>query len=402
MKKNKVYSLRKKVLITGGRSPSGLMMSRMFSASGYEVVIAENLLVTMGGVSNSVTQSCLVPAPTKNLEDYKKALIKIIKKYQIELIVPTCEEVFYISQIKKDLTVYCNVFCDDINILNLLHNKWSFHNQVEASDFNVPKSLLVSNSNEASSAITSIGYPVILKPIFSRFGSYTKVINGSHELSELNSITINKNNQWIIQELIPGNNVSAYAVFQCGNFVVYSSYSSKYHFGLGTMIYFSPVYNEQILQNIKNLGKSLNLTGSFGFDFIEKNNGTMYVLECNPRVTNGGLALFTNNPVSFTERITGTETSLLMSSISNPPMIGSAMISYAFKKVRSFSTFKKWLKDYMRGRTIIFSWSDIIPALMFPIIMLLLPFEAKKEGFSLKEMFSTGILYDGPNKSNKE
>jgi hypothetical protein len=30
--------------------------------------------------------------------------------------------------------------------------------------------------------------------------------------------------------------------------------------------------------------------------------------------------------------------------------------------------------------------------------MAVLPFEAIKEGFRMKEMFSTGILYDGPNK----
>lgn len=390
-----------KVLITGGRSPAGLTMSRMFSISGYEVIAAENLLVTMGRFSNSVTHNCLVPAPTKNLDDYKNSLIKIIKKYKIDLVVPTCEEVFYITQIKKDLIPYCDVFCDDITILDLLHNKWSFHNQAKISGFKVPKSFLISNSNEITEAMSILGYPVIVKPVFSRFGAYTEVINNNQELLKLSSLTVSKSNQWIMQEFVPGCNVSSYAVFQKGNLVAYSSYSSKYHFGLGTMVYFSPTHDESVMQKVKKLGQDLNLTGSFGFDFIQKNIGEMYILECNPRVTNGGLSLFINNPISFVKRIMGTETSLLRLSFGRTPMIGSAMISYAFKKVRSFKEFKKWFKDYINGSTVIFSWSDILPALMFPIIMLVLPFEAKKEGFSIKEMFSTGIIYNGPN-TNEE
>lgn len=70
-----------------------------------------------------------------------------------------------------------------------------------------------------------------------------------------------------------------------------------------------------------------NLSGMFGFDFIEEANGTTYVIECNPRATSG-IHLFGNKAPEVTNAFLGyLERPEIFNPISEPVFADSQNLS---------------------------------------------------------------------------
>ena len=92
-----------KFLITGARAPVALELARNLSKDGHTVYIADSLRFPLARCSNFVKKIFRIAAPRLSLSQFKNDLQKIIKDYNIDLLIPTCEEVFYISAIKSSL-----------------------------------------------------------------------------------------------------------------------------------------------------------------------------------------------------------------------------------------------------------------------------------------------------------
>ena len=372
-------------------------MARIFSKAGYTVTTADTLHVTLSAFSSASTKNFRIPSPTNDPEGFKRSLIEIIRQQHIDLIVPTCEEIFHISAIKESLGV--PVFCDDISTLDTMHNKWIFNGLAAAAGLPGPKSYLARNARELHEAINELPGVKVIKPTFSRFGTYISQIHNEHEAQ---GIMITPDNPMIVQEYVNGSNFSSFSIFRSGRLLAHAAYSSKYVLGLGTQIYFHPVDHPAALEFATRLGEQLHLTGQFGFDFIHKSDGTLVPLECNPRTTIGGIALLASDAEELAACIEGREGRLITPSRSTIPMIGSGMISYLFKRVRSAHDFSRWINDYRRGESVIFSRNDMLPGIVSPIALGLLPIEAKWSGFSTGEMFSVGIRYNGMRSGSDE
>ena len=86
-----------RVLITGSRSYAALEMARHFKGAGWEVYAADCVRFPVCRGSRAVTQSFLLPSPRQDLRGFVDGLIRIIKQYRIDLLMPSSEEIFYIA-----------------------------------------------------------------------------------------------------------------------------------------------------------------------------------------------------------------------------------------------------------------------------------------------------------------
>src|SRR5688572_29870336 len=111
------------ILFTGGRSPVTLQLTRLFHQGGYKVYIADSIKDNLSGASKYAEKNILVPPPALETEKFIDSLIEIIKEYNIQTLIPTCEEVFYVSRWKEKLEPYCFVFTSPIETLTTLHSK---------------------------------------------------------------------------------------------------------------------------------------------------------------------------------------------------------------------------------------------------------------------------------------
>ena len=87
-----------RVLITGGRAPVALDLARHFAAAGAEVFVADSAPCFLARASKAVRRGFRVPPPRQAPQAFAKAIGSIVRREKIELIVPTCEEVFFVAR----------------------------------------------------------------------------------------------------------------------------------------------------------------------------------------------------------------------------------------------------------------------------------------------------------------
>jgi len=121
----------KNILLTGGRAPATLELARLFHAAGHRVFVAESLPWHLCRGSRAVAKNFRVPPPNQNPTGFINELVSIIKKEQIDWLIPTCEETFYVAMGRDRLQQFCPVFSTDIDQLKTLHSKWEFIQQAQ-------------------------------------------------------------------------------------------------------------------------------------------------------------------------------------------------------------------------------------------------------------------------------
>ena len=161
------------VLILGGRAPVALDHARRFERMGWKVRIADSIPCRLSGWSRSVTETVSLASPRYSPSAFAADLSKAISKHSIDLVVPTCEEVFYLSRYRSSLPSEVRVFVDDFEKLRALHSKWKFLELANGCGANVPASCRVDSIAEARAWAN--GEPLVLKPEFSRFGVHVRL-----------------------------------------------------------------------------------------------------------------------------------------------------------------------------------------------------------------------------------
>ncbi|KTD53719.1 hypothetical protein Lsan_4129 [Legionella santicrucis] len=268
-----------RILVTGGRAPATMDIMRSLISQGYEVYGAESMLYPLSRCVKGVKKHFVIPKPNDDLTSFLNALKEIVIRYKIQILIPTCEEIFHVSQGYEELSKFTRVFCEPFDRLNQLHNKYLFNQLAREFELDAPESWLINEDKD------KVGLPknenLVLKPIFSRFGSRTVIKPTQKMIADLPI-----KDSYIAQRFVIGKEYSTYAIADKGEVLIQSCYYSKYVVGRSTGIYFEPAEIEPITQFIKIFCKRFQFSGQIAFDFILINDKA-YVLECNPRVTSG-------------------------------------------------------------------------------------------------------------------
>lgn len=283
----------KNILITGGRAPVSLHLIHLCKKAGYDVYVADSIPYYTSKSSDLVKKSFVVTKPNQDHEKFIENILEIVKKYKIDLIIPTCEEVFHLSKSKEVLEEYVKLFTMDISTLHTLHNKWTFINMIKGSNhIKVPTTYYVTNQKQIKIYLS--GYSskeeFVLKPVYSRFSSNIYFINKD----KIPTVDCSRENPYVLQQRIRGEQICSYSVIQSGNIVAHSSYQTVYTLGQGAGIYFKPYQVQKVFNFIKEFSLENRINGQISFDFIMDNKGDIYPIECNPRSTSG-LHLFEGN-----------------------------------------------------------------------------------------------------------
>ncbi|MEL6257098.1 MAG: hypothetical protein AAFR87_34205, partial [Bacteroidota bacterium] len=132
---------KKTILILGARAPVALELCRSLGKKGHQILMADSMNFPLGRWSKYVHEFFILPSPKFFLAQYVDALKKIHEQYFIDFCVPTCEEVFYLSLASSQIPF--PVWVEEIELLDKLHNKWSF-SQWKNSPFCFPTTRLMS------------------------------------------------------------------------------------------------------------------------------------------------------------------------------------------------------------------------------------------------------------------
>lgn len=259
------------MLFTGARAPIVAYMARLLGQVGYEVYAADSTYASVCLASRFVKK--FIKLPSAKDPRYQHVLCQAVQTYSIDWVIPTCEEIFYISQFKQELEKYTRVLCDTHEKLISLHDKWTFYNYLQKANLQTPHTTL------ASQPTTVWEQPHIVKPRFSRFAS--KVVKAN----KLPKILANQRH--IVQEFIKGKQICSYALVQKGKIVAQCVYEPVLTAGKGASILLKQIAHPKAEQITAHISQDFQFTGQIAFDFIETSDGKLYTIECNPRATNG-------------------------------------------------------------------------------------------------------------------
>jgi len=319
------------VLLTGGRAPCTLALARLFHVAGHRVLVAESVKHHLCRVSKAVERSFRVPPPNGEPGAFAAALAEIIVAEQVDVLIPTCEEIFFVALGLDRLAPLCRVWASPIGQLQELHDKWRFARLAERLGLAVPETRLVASGEDwlalagagrvgeagelaeagesqgsmenrkpgvADAAEEWLGGRLVLKPAYSRFASQVLFLGAADDAGERLRTLMDKQpvlsaaTPWVAQRMVEGRHLCTYSIAYEGVLIAHAAYPCLYRVGVGATVHYEPMRHEGALAWVRRFVAGTGFTGQIAFDFIEAQGnggeaGVLYALECNPRATSG-------------------------------------------------------------------------------------------------------------------
>lgn len=380
----------KTILITGARSFVALNLAREFHKIGYEVHVADSSSAYISRYSNSVSKFHKYASPKHKFDDFKIGVKDMIKNIKPDLIIPTCEEIFYLAQALSE-SERDKLFAPSLEILRKLHDKFSFVSLCRDLKINVPETFLL-ESEEGLENYRDNSNNFVFKPCFSRFGSQAIIKPKFKNLSEIH---LEKSNPWLAQEFIKGEEFSFYAVARKGNVSALSIYGSSWRISGGASYVFTSsskkIFDQTFLIS-QNIASKLMITGQFSCDFIIDEKGKLWLIECNPRSTSG-LCLLVRNGLLAKHIIQNREETLIADNIEKH--ILPMMLTYGFMKSVKERKLRKWISIIRENQDVISVKEDRMPLLGSLLDTVIFSIRALKNGLSLTRSTTFDIEWNG-------
>jgi predicted ATP-grasp superfamily ATP-dependent carboligase len=376
------------ILLTGGRAPAALELARAFHRAGHTVFMAESLRGHLSQPSAAIKANFVVPAPRQEQDAFVVALKNIIEQNQIDLLIPTCEEVFHVAMRREEFP--CTVFTESIQKLDLLHNKWKFIVNAADHGLSVPESMLITSMDGLLHAYAQ-WKELVLKPIYSRFASRTLIRPQLRELSS--TLTFHSNAAWVAQGYLQGTEICSYSICHNGKITAHTAYPSTFTAGQGAAIVFEHMDHPAIFQWVKTFVARNHFTGQIAFDFIQTSSGQVFALECNPRATSG-VHLLASHP-QFVEAFLNPHLDCITPIDGSSHMLSLAMLIYELPAALKQNTIKQWLKTFLTSDDVVLDYSDPLPFLLQFRSLLFYLNLARKKGISPLEASTFDIEWNG-------
>lgn len=349
----------RRVLITGARAAAALDLARDFLAAGWEVHLADSRRVRMARWSRLPFRHHLVPPPREAREAFRTRIAALVVQEAIDLVVPTCEEVFHLAAPALGEALGTRLFAPDLATLRRLHDKHAFARACEAWGVPVPETHLLESCADLGCFGGEAG-EWVFKPCFTRFGDAT-LVGPSPEA--LVAVAPAPGALWLAQRRVLGSEACFYAVARHGTLVAFAAYRSGWRLGGGASYAFEPLEapHAEALQDIAaRVAAAAGLHGQFACDAIfDAGSGQPYLIECNPRATSG-VHLLTGKGALARAIADGTPAP---AQGPDPAYLGPAMFVYGLPQALRERRLEDWARLLSRGHDAISQPGDRRPIL---------------------------------------
>ncbi|MEP6567915.1 MAG: hypothetical protein ABJB10_22490, partial [Mesorhizobium sp.] len=238
-----------------------------------------------------------LPPPRFAPDAYADAVEALVRTEGVELVIPTCEEVFYLGQLWRDRAMPARLFAPDMELLARVHDKHAFIRLAESLGLAVPETTLLQSDADLQ-AVRDRSRELVFKPVWSRFASHV-LLRPSPE--ELDAISPSPEMPWVAQRFVAGEEISAYAVARDGELKALAFYRSLYRAGKGAGICFERVEDAAARRFVETFVAGTSWTGQISFDLMREQDGRVLPLECNPRAVSG--LHFFRDPQRFADAV---------------------------------------------------------------------------------------------------
>lgn len=347
------------VLILGARAPACLEWARAFHASGWQVSVGDSLSWPLSRASRACDHYLRLPEPRHDVGAWIAALAQAIREHGITLLLPTCEEAFYLAHGKHKLPTSCRVICSDLPLMQGLHHKGQFAALTAGWAVSAPETVLLEQPH-AAQAFAAQSQLWVFKPAYSRFASQTLL---RPPASQLHRVTASTDEPWVAQRFVSGREYCSFSLLDQGRVSAHACYQPRHRVGRGSGIWFDPADPAPLREFVQQFGRATGYSGQVGFDFIEDRDGRFHVLECNPRATSG-VHLFAGQPQALVRALCEAGTTMLIPE-TQPQMVALAMLLFAAPRLLlpGGPAMTDFRHDYARARDVVARHGDHGPLL---------------------------------------
>ncbi len=204
-----------------------------------------------------------------------------VQRLGIDLIVPVSEEIFYLAQMADELAP-AHLFAPSFDQLRRLHSKWDVLAMARNCAVGLPSTMRVTSLTALHAALKEMPDGV-LKPEFSR-GAYAARF-APH--LDIDALDVSPARPWLLQERLHGQEISTYCVARRGKVLACAAYQPCWRVAHGASLYFRPVSAPAAARFVTEFVRSNDLSGQLSFDLMRSDDGSVALIECNPRATSG-------------------------------------------------------------------------------------------------------------------
>jgi hypothetical protein len=342
--------LTAQILITGARAPVSLDLARAFRAGGYRTLLADSVpayAAKMAGFGPVLRP----PPPRFEFTAFAQRLSEYCADNPDALILPTCEEVFFVSAAAEKHGFGPQVLTSDLATLRKLHSKVEFPRLLQSHGLPSPQTQALEGPLEHSDC-----QGAVLKPEFSRFGGATLT---RPRRSDVGRIQPTPTHRWACQEFVAGEEYCLWSMARGGELVASVVYRPKWRHGQTAAYAFEAVEQPEAVAIASRLAGALNYTGQISLDLIRKDDGEFVPIECNPRSVSG-VHLFDGTP-DLARAILGEGPAVHVKR--GLRYLGPAMWLMGLPKSLAEGRFHEWRRDKREGSDALSRGEGFAPAI---------------------------------------
>jgi hypothetical protein len=334
------------VLITGARAPVAIDLARSFRAAGYDVHLADCVTPWAARGLRPRIPIHALPPPRSQFPAFRKAVNDLISKLKIALIVPTCEEVFWLAEAAARDGYADRLFAPPPALLRKLHSKAAFAQFAAELGLHAPETQVLDASVEPEALLRPLD-EIVLKPEFSRFGTHTVI---EPTAAQLSFIQPTPQHRWVAQQRIEGTEICSWAAVHMGKVAAYAAYRPRWRRSKAAAFQMEAVDIPAVRDVTNRVAEATGMTGHLSFDVIVTSSGQAFPIECNPRAVSG-LHLFDADP-ALAQAIMGHQSGLVPATGTLRHM-APAMALLGFPDALGSARLHAFITDWRHGADVI-------------------------------------------------
>lgn len=316
--------------------------------------MGDSIPCRMSGWSRAVVSTVTLPSARFAPHAYVKALRSTISTHHIDLVVPTCEEVFFLSRYRSELPANVRIVVGEFDTMNVLHSKWQFLKAAQDCGAVVPESECVDTLEQAREWAGTD--PVVLKPEYSRFGVHVRLCPSGipHDAKPFEVP-----GRWVVQRFCHGLELCSYSVVEQGRLLAHVCYRPSYRLKASSSFMFEVYESSRIRAFVEKFARKMDYSGQLSFDWMASESGEVQVLECNPRAISG-VHLFGSDD-ALPAALAGSVDTCVIPSATEPRMIAAVMLCAGGVQALRTRQLGRWWSDFRRARDVIMEPEDALP-----------------------------------------
>lgn len=271
----------RRVLITGARAPVALDLARAFRAAGCGASLADSVRPFAASLERPRFDILRLPPPRRAFGDFRGRLRDLAGRF--DLIVPTCEEVFWLAAAAERDRWSDRLFASPVESLRILHSKALFPELARSAGVEAPATWTIASPADAR-RVPLAPEALVLKPEYSRFGTRTIVAPSAGDLAALPA---SPETRWVAQERLAGEEYCVWSAIRDGSVVACIAYRPVLRHGRSAAYAFEVAESPEIATMAQRIAAKVGGSGQLSYDVIVTLDGRAVPIECNPRAVSG-------------------------------------------------------------------------------------------------------------------